>query len=1291
MPLTSFHTKLKTYLRRSGYSQKELAHQLGWQPAFLSNKLNGYNYAILTLAEVKQIVLILAQWQAITTTQEAAELLAEMGLATNSFSTQEWSQPPLRGLTQNQALTLTYHSESISGTPASSKAVLAPSQPLPLPSAPLQAPPASGFGPFSQHSHYPATSTHSLPPPQTLLSSSPPHLSEESSRGPAQIRMLYGRQRELARLEQAVCVQRVRLVSLTGLGGSGKSALALKFAQNVENNFELVLWYSLWNAPPLHTLLAYFLNMLQAVGQPERLPILPVTTGEVERHLERLLACLQQVRCLIILDNFETVLASGQGGRSYLSGYEGYGRLLELVGHQPHQSCVVLTSREKPHQLALLEKLYTQRVLNLNLRGLNVESGRQLLEEEAKTQGSPVRGSEAEWEQLIGYYSGNPLALKLLVEPLQMLFGGNLKDFLAEGWGVVGDLEYLFNQQLERLSSLEQEILYWLAVERQPLSLSELKADFRATVSSKALGEGLISLRRRSLIEDSELAGYFGLQPVIMEYLTERLIEQVLQELNQAKVGDFLTNYALLKAETKDYIRQSQRKLILQPILARLGRRREEVNVRLWKLLARVKARSLEEQGYEAGNLINLLVELKAELQGADFSGLRVWQAYLHGVCLERVSLAGADLRGSLFSQAFGAVNGVAFSPDGRTLASGGFEGKVRLWEVATGQCLAMFEGHSNIVWSVAFSPDGKLVASGSADQTIRLWEVGSGQSLKILKGHNGEIISVAFSPDGKTLASGSYDSTVRLWDSATGQHLATFEGHTDQILAVAFSLNGKMMASSSLDNTIRLWEVANGQCLKTLQAHSNWVYSVAFSPDGRFLASGSDDQTIKLWEVASGQCLKSWQGHTDQVHAVAFSPDGKLVVSGSSDQTIRLWEVASDQCLATLQGHLSAIQTLAFSPDGKLLASGSHDQSIRLWEIENGLCLRMFEGYGNWISAAAYSPDGHYFASGSDDNIVRLWESASGQLLKTLQGHTSFVKSVAFSPDGKVLASGSSDQTIRLWNIANGKCFRILQACPSHKPNQIWRLVFSPDGERLANNDNDRQVYVWEVATGQCLKILKANASFGGKVISFSPDSQLLANGSQDHTIGLWEVNSGKCLRRLEGHTDEVLVVAFSPDGQVLASGSADHSIRLWDITSGRCFKVLEGHANWVFVLGFSPDGRYLVSSGFDRRLVVWDTITWHYLYDLEGHSGIVKTPTFKPGSSLMMGGDENYLRVWDLDSGELVQVVKNPGLYEGLNLLGVKGLSAMQEAGLVALGAVRNTSSPIDQPSQSRQERLK
>jgi len=275
-------------------------------------------------------------------------------------------------------------------------------------------------------------------------------------------------------------------------------------------------------------------------------------------------------------------------------------------------------------------------------------------------------------------------------------------------------------------------------------------------------------------------------------------------------------------------------------------------------------------------------------------------------------------------------VMSVAFSPDGRTLASGSIDGTVKLWDIVSRNQRKTLTGHASEVYSVAFSPDGRTLASGSWDHTVKLWDVPSGSLRASLRGHTDWVIAVAFSPDGSTIVSGSEDKTVKLWDTSSGILRTTLQGHAGSVRSVAFSLDARTLASASTDTTVKLWDAASGSLRATLE-HTHGVSSVAFSPDGRSLASGSGDHTVKLWDVVSGS-LRETIKDASTVLSVAFSPDGRTLASGSVDPAVKLWDAVSGRLRTSCKGHADAVESVSFSSDGQMLASGSADGTIILW-----------------------------------------------------------------------------------------------------------------------------------------------------------------------------------------------------------------------------------------------------------------------------------------------------------------------------------------------------------------------
>src|SRR5579883_477238 len=558
----------------------------------------------------------------------------------------------------------------------------------------------------------------------------------------------------------------------------------------------------------------------------------------------------------------------------------------------------------------------------------------------------------------------------------------------------------------------------------------------------------------------------------------------------------------------------------------------------------------------------------------------------------------------------------IAATPDGSLVAVATEEGVI-LRDGRTGEPRGRFAGHEDAVTCVAFSRDGKTLATGSADKTIKLWDIATAKVTFTLKGHTNWVYAAAFSPDGKTLATGGYDKTVRLWDTTTGKEIASFEAHRGSVRAVAFSPDGKSLATGGSDRTVKVWDSGTRVLRHTLKSHRGSVRAVAFSPDGKTLASGGEDNTLYLWDPVAGKELLPLAGHTDEVVCVAFA-DLHTVVSGGADGTIRVWQVTKGVAaavmpahpggvtgLAVLQGgagllsggqdktlkrwrpdipgpvrifigHTGVVQSARFSPDGKRFASCGNwpegDKTIRVWDVETGNEILKIDQPGQ-TSMAIFSPDGKHILSTCDNHDVHLWDATTGKELQRFEGHTNCVNGISFSANGKRMLSSGVDGTVRYWNVETG---RELQKFEGHNAT-VRRVVFHPDGKHALSAGRDGRVRMWELDTAKEVKQFAATGNWAD-CLGVTKDGKYVAVGGT--TVRVYEIETEKQVSECVGHMFGVTHVTFSPDGKQLLTASYDGTARLWDRETGKELYRFRGHRDFVWSAEFSPDSKWILTS---------------------------------------------------------------------------------------------------------------
>ena len=440
-----------------------------------------------------------------------------------------------------------------------------------------------------------------------------------------------------------------------------------------------------------------------------------------------------------------------------------------------------------------------------------------------------------------------------------------------------------------------------------------------------------------------------------------------------------------------------------------------------------------------------------------------------------------------------------AYFSDGTRLAVGSTIG-IWIYDARTGEELDLLTGHTYYVNGVVFSPDGKTFASMSrwSDPIIRLWDSATGERKATLTGHTADINHIVFSPDGKTLASASDDSTIRLWDGTTGDLKATLTEHTGQVKVLAFSPDGSRLASGGTDEVIRLWDVAAGELLLTFAAHANSVDTLIYSPDGKRIASQGKDGNVCLWNAQMGEflhLLSDWtksdwtkSDWTKEVSSIDFSKDSEVLATASYDGTLRFWNTHTGELMKTVNTG-TKLYNMHYSPDGSTYVCDDDDDGrILLYDANTDNLLHTFKLPSDGVGDMKYSPDGQTLV-GADQFGLHFWDVDTGQLLQTLPGYSDVINAVVYSPDGRTLVSLAG--VPRFWDVETEKLGRTLTL-----ESSVRSIAYSPDGEILACGTRDNAILLWNISRWKQIITLEGHAD-GIPSVAFSPDGQILASGS--------------------------------------------------------------------------------------------------------------------------------------------------------------------------------------------------
>lgn len=1075
----------------------------------------------------------------------------------------------------------------------------------------------------------------------------------------------YGRNDELSILQQWVIKEKCKIVSIIGMkgigktmlmakfgmGGIGKTDLSLKFLteKNTRDEFDVIIWRSLMNAPPLSELLT---ELLKTTTQNKEIE----TTENDLVVIQKLIKVFNKKRCLVILDNFETIL-SKEGKSNYISGYDSYGLFLNEFGSQIHNSCMIITSREKPFEIWKMEGLNTK-IKSMILHGLGKENVRSIFENIGD-----FISTDEELESLIERFNGNPLVLQLVGRHVHEIYFGNLSDYLAESEPLFHDLRALLDWHFDRLTVQEKEILFWLAINREYQSVSDFRKDIFSPERNKQIPSTLQSLSRKIPLERKNNG--FLLQPVLIEFLTEKIVSEATAEVIADPIY-FLLDFCLCKATSKDYIRETQDRLIVQPVVEQLAYQvgvGESLNKLIKNRLNSID-RTQRSPNYFAGNLLNILRHCTRDFSNIDLSRLFISQANFQGLTLHKTDLGFSILKNCIFTQAFGTISSIALNHSSLFVTAHG-NGDIRIWDWTNFNQEAIIHGHSDWIWKVAFSNDKKKFASCSQDKTVKIWDAETFSCTAVLNGHEDWVKYIVFSRDSNLLISCGNDGKIIVWDTVTGTAVRTLTAHIGWVWSLDVSKDDQYLLSSGQDGKIIVWELLSGNILNVFDNSGVTVKQALFINSKQIVSIGFDNR-VKIWDLKTITADSFVLATFKEIlwNASYDSENENLIVAGDDGliSVISLKDLETKDKIIAQQGRIWALD---YNLNREVIGFSSGNQSYKIYSSSLRKTIKTFRGFTNTYWTVARSVNSKMIITGSSLGI-QTWYWANSNLIIESQNDYGLIRKIIFLTGDRHFASTGDDGIIRLWDSSSSN----LQKELFGHTNRVWALSYSPVKNLLLSGGEDHKIIIWDLLIGKIQNIIDLN-HLRIWDIKVHPSRMEFVCGTDDAILRVFNLETGQLEGKMIGHEDRIWSLQFSPDGAKLASAGADGNIILWDAEHYTTIKKIKSSKSAVWILAFvSP--KLVACAGADCIIRIWDIDEASCLYELHGHKGVVTDLSYIEEDNILISCSlDETIHLWDLSNGQSLSQIKTVLPYQDLNLSGVTGITPPQREMLIQLGA--------------------
>ncbi len=1092
---------------------------------------------------------------------------------------------------------------------------------------------------------------------------------------------LWGRQADCQRLIQWVRGDRCRLILLWGLPGVGKTALAVYLAQALKADFDRV-GYLLLSDQATDTLVFQALTNWFRSGQ-DRSPQVDPAIDTSQWILDQ---CGQRP-CLIVIDQLEGLFAPQQLAGTYRAGREGMSALLQQLATSQHQSCILCVSQEKPENFT---HWLGPRVRDYHLQGWTDEVVKGFLDQQGE-----VSGKRRDWVAFNHRYGGIPLALKGIASSLHDLYQGQLHLFLKQTDTSLCDrADRALQTLVDRLTPAEEELLYWLALTPEPFTLTGLQQEMPAypgtVVVQSLMARSLCQVRADPALEDTviNLPG-----PVAWRAMAQ--LQAVLAQELETEQLDWFHRLPLVTMTAPEALQAYQQEMLFQPLLQTLEESLASASDRQQKcqrLHQALRPLALVKPGYGPANLIRLCQGLGVGLRGADFSHLDIWEADLRQINCQGADFSSAHFHHTAFATPLDASPILAISPDGAWLVAADRQGRLWWWSLNPGHLLRVIElaDQPMLIGALAFSPDGETLAVGASTGQIWLYSTTNPTPADSLSHHPSRVTALAFTASGGGLASADQQGQIYLWEVASGVCQRHWAAHRGSIQELNFNGAGDRLISLGEDQTVHLWALPQGQLRASFQARPGAsIHTTGFfshggdrSQSSLAFAAGYDDYGLAIWALETG--TPEWVVPTDMegLLALAVSPDGRYLACSRQDCSLSLWDIGRHRRHQMVTTLAAPIWSLQFSPSGTYLATGN-ETGLQVWDTQRREPLRSFLRQAYPVCAMALGAASNKLITAHSDHQIRIWQwgqtPARHPLPSILNPQQGRLHALAVSDDGQWWATSGADHTIALWSGQGWAA--AARACPFLVlPEPATLMALSAQGAWLATAGQAPAIGLWQVATGQALGSLPGHGGpasaliFNPTTVDLSPhQAPHLVSGGRDGTICLWDLSRATCTKVLRGHLCQVHSLAISLAGDRLVSASYDGRVCWWDLGSGDQLGEWQAPlGQWLHTVTIDGAGQTLAITSRAGDLTLWPVQPASSPYRLRGHQQDIWAALVSGDrTGVVTASQDSEIRLWSLPAGPCERVLRPDLAYAGVNMAGVRGLSAATRTLLSLLGA--------------------